>query len=188
VNGLLPRRQRCSLRSDRPREGLGPPDQLVRETGSYGPPYPCERTPGVSGGSSCPLVIFPSVPTYQLKQPPPTTFKSRRQSHLQPTTAFDVTRGRGDWTPLELFLAGIRGWEAGLRRRIDDGKPSRHTNRVCFIRQGRADHGSRRGHRPVSSTRRHPIACERQPADRSPPPKTGPTTVPTFGWPHAVVR
>jgi len=30
---------------------------------------------------------------------------------------------RGDWTPLELFLAGIRGWEAGLRRRIDDGKP-----------------------------------------------------------------
>jgi hypothetical protein len=29
----------------------------------------------------------------------------------------------GDWTPLELFLAGIRGWEAGLRRRIDDGKP-----------------------------------------------------------------
>jgi hypothetical protein len=23
---------------------------------------------------------------------------------------------RGDWTPLELFLAGVRGWEAGLRR------------------------------------------------------------------------
>jgi hypothetical protein len=28
---------------------------------------------------------------------------------------------RGDWTPLELFIAGVRGWEAGLRRRLDDG-------------------------------------------------------------------
>jgi hypothetical protein len=23
---------------------------------------------------------------------------------------------------IELFLSGIRGWEAGLRRRLDDGK------------------------------------------------------------------
>jgi hypothetical protein len=23
---------------------------------------------------------------------------------------------RGDWTPLELFLAGVRSWEAGIRR------------------------------------------------------------------------
>jgi len=30
---------------------------------------------------------------------------------------------RGDKTPLELFLAGIRGWEAYLRRRLDDKKP-----------------------------------------------------------------
>ena len=28
---------------------------------------------------------------------------------------------RGDQTAIELFLSGIRGWEAGLRRRIDDG-------------------------------------------------------------------
>jgi hypothetical protein len=27
---------------------------------------------------------------------------------------------RGDKTPLELFMAGIQGWEAGLRRRLDD--------------------------------------------------------------------
>jgi hypothetical protein len=25
-------------------------------------------------------------------------------------------KSRGDRTPLELFLAGIRGWEAGMRR------------------------------------------------------------------------
>jgi hypothetical protein len=25
---------------------------------------------------------------------------------------------RGDWTQLELFLAGIRGWEAGFRRNV----------------------------------------------------------------------
>jgi len=29
---------------------------------------------------------------------------------------------RGDKTPLELFIAGIHGWGAGLRRRRDDGK------------------------------------------------------------------
>ena len=29
--------------------------------------------------------------------------------------------GRGDWTPLELFLAGIRGSDAGLRREIEKG-------------------------------------------------------------------
>jgi hypothetical protein len=27
-------------------------------------------------------------------------------------------KSRGDWTSIELFLAGIRGWELGLRRRI----------------------------------------------------------------------
>jgi hypothetical protein len=30
---------------------------------------------------------------------------------------------RGDWTPLALFIAGVRGWKAGLRRRLDEGKP-----------------------------------------------------------------
>jgi hypothetical protein len=28
---------------------------------------------------------------------------------------------RGDKTAIELFIAGIQGWEAGLRRRMDDG-------------------------------------------------------------------
>ena len=28
---------------------------------------------------------------------------------------------RGDWTPLELFVAGVWGWEAGIRRRLDVG-------------------------------------------------------------------
>jgi hypothetical protein len=30
---------------------------------------------------------------------------------------------RGAWTPLELFIAGLRGWEARLQRRIDNGMP-----------------------------------------------------------------
>jgi len=31
---------------------------------------------------------------------------------------------RGDWTPLEFFIAGLRGWKAGLRRfvRLPDGR------------------------------------------------------------------
>ena len=29
---------------------------------------------------------------------------------------------RGDRTAIELFIAGVRGWEAGLRRRIGEGK------------------------------------------------------------------
>jgi hypothetical protein len=32
-----------------------------------------------------------------------------------------LKNSRGNGTPLELFLAGIRGWKAGVRRRMDDG-------------------------------------------------------------------
>jgi hypothetical protein len=42
------------------------------------------------------------------------------------TKPFDVLaeglpkgKSRGDWTPLELFVAGVQGWEAGLRRFFD---------------------------------------------------------------------
>ena len=28
-----------------------------------------------------------------------------------------------DKTAIELFVAGVRGWEAGVRRRVDDGSP-----------------------------------------------------------------
>jgi len=31
---------------------------------------------------------------------------------------------RGDWTPLELFLAGVRVWEAPLQQRLDDRRKS----------------------------------------------------------------
>jgi hypothetical protein len=34
-------------------------------------------------------------------------------------------KSRGDWTPLELFLAGVRGWKACLQQligRLADGK------------------------------------------------------------------
>ena len=33
-------------------------------------------------------------------------------------------RSRGDKTAIELFIAGIRGWEAGLRRCLNDGTTS----------------------------------------------------------------
>jgi hypothetical protein len=33
-------------------------------------------------------------------------------------------KSRGDWTPFELFLAGVQGWEGGLWRLIDDLKRS----------------------------------------------------------------
>lgn len=35
-----------------------------------------------------------------------------------------VQSSRGDKTAIELFIAGIRGWEAGLRRRLENGKSS----------------------------------------------------------------
>jgi hypothetical protein len=43
-----------------------------------------------------------------------------------PAMGFLRQTSRGDWTPLELFLAGVRGWEAYPRRRLDDGKPVEH--------------------------------------------------------------
>jgi hypothetical protein len=33
-------------------------------------------------------------------------------------------KSRGDWTPLELFIAGVRGWEAGLRELVDRERAS----------------------------------------------------------------
>jgi hypothetical protein len=33
-------------------------------------------------------------------------------------------KSRGDTTAIELFLGGVAGWEAGLRRRMDDAKPT----------------------------------------------------------------
>jgi hypothetical protein len=35
-----------------------------------------------------------------------------------------LRNNRDDKTPLELFLAGVRGWEAGLRRTFDGGTSS----------------------------------------------------------------
>jgi len=35
--------------------------------------------------------------------------------------AMPLQRSRGDKTAIELFLAGVWGWEAGLLRRLDDG-------------------------------------------------------------------
>ena len=40
-----------------------------------------------------------------------------------PAVAFETTLSGEDRTPFELFIAGVRGWEAGLRRQIEDGKP-----------------------------------------------------------------
>jgi hypothetical protein len=48
-----------------------------------------------------------------------------RRSIKKPRCNLLLQRGlqcRGDKTPLELFLAGVRGWEAGLRRRFDNSK------------------------------------------------------------------
>ena len=33
-------------------------------------------------------------------------------------------QNRGDWTPLELFVAGVGVWEAGLRQCLNDGTTS----------------------------------------------------------------
>jgi hypothetical protein len=33
-----------------------------------------------------------------------------------------VSLSRGDKTAIELFLTGIWGWEAGLRRKLENGK------------------------------------------------------------------
>jgi hypothetical protein len=34
----------------------------------------------------------------------------------------EIKNSRGDKTAIELFVAGVRHWEAGVRRRLDDGK------------------------------------------------------------------
>jgi len=33
-----------------------------------------------------------------------------------------ANNGRGDKTAIERFMAGVQGWEAGIRRWLEDGK------------------------------------------------------------------
>jgi hypothetical protein len=33
-----------------------------------------------------------------------------------------LRNSRGDWTPLELFIAGVGGWEGHLRRQFENSK------------------------------------------------------------------
>ena len=42
----------------------------------------------------------------------------------------NLKNSRDNKTPLELFLAGVRGWEAGLRRRVVEGRQDRDCTRV----------------------------------------------------------
>jgi hypothetical protein len=44
-----------------------------------------------------------------------------------------IFSNRDDKTLLELFLAGVAGWEAGLRRRFDHGKPVEHVGQRFTI-------------------------------------------------------
>jgi hypothetical protein len=46
--------------------------------------------------------------------------------HERNVNAMPLRQSRGDKTAIELFVAGVRGWQAGLRRRPDDGKPAGH--------------------------------------------------------------
>ena len=48
------------------------------------------------------------------------------EDYTTPTSVQCHHNIRGDKTQLELFIAGVRGWEAYARRRLDDGKPVEH--------------------------------------------------------------
>jgi hypothetical protein len=67
----------------------------------------CLAAPALDGGS----MSRKSITTNQAKSP--STFSSK---------GFFLKDSRGDKTGIELFIAGVRGWEAGLRRRLDDGE------------------------------------------------------------------
>ncbi len=45
-----------------------------------------------------------------------TLYLERRELFDSLIEGLPLEKSRGDRTPLELFLAGIRGWEAGLQR------------------------------------------------------------------------
>ena len=43
--------------------------------------------------------------------------------YFLPSPLYWPSANRGDKTAIELFLREIRGWDAGLRRQMNDGKP-----------------------------------------------------------------
>jgi hypothetical protein len=50
------------------------------------------------------------------------THQARSPSTFSPK-GFSLKKSRGDWTPLELFVAGVRGWEGHLRKQVRNGSP-----------------------------------------------------------------
>jgi hypothetical protein len=60
--------------------------------------------------------------------------KQRATIHRGIAEAFFVPTNRGDWTAIELFIADVRGWEAGLRRLIDGGEPKQEENLRSLLR------------------------------------------------------
>jgi hypothetical protein len=48
----------------------------------------------------------------------PEKFKSSPQALSHQLVGFGVVASRGDRTAIELFIAGVRGWEEVLRRQI----------------------------------------------------------------------
>jgi hypothetical protein len=67
-----------------------------------------------------------SVRRYRRAQEGSPMLRSIRMTRATPSDFhFAKTPCRSDWTPLELFVVGVRRWEAGLRQSIDtlaDGK------------------------------------------------------------------
>jgi hypothetical protein len=54
-----------------------------------------------------------------------TTCDAESKRYTTPTSVKCERNIRGDKTAIELFVAGVRGWQAGLRR-LDNGKPVGH--------------------------------------------------------------
>jgi hypothetical protein len=48
-----------------------------------------------------------------------------RTQHPRNVNTMPPQHNRGDWTAIELFTAGLRGWETAIRRRLDDEKSSK---------------------------------------------------------------
>jgi hypothetical protein len=67
--------------------------------------------------------IWQSTPTFELLGIGQNGLIPTKQPTAKTDGGLMPENSRGDWTPLELFVAGVRGWEGHLRKQVRNGSP-----------------------------------------------------------------
>jgi len=69
--------------------------------------------------------LLPKSPAFEPRHSGTRWLDLRRKTTAAIDDGHRQKSSRGDKTPLELFIGGVQGWEAGVRRHFEDSKSKR---------------------------------------------------------------